>query len=67
MIRVVRILEYTYPDVMTMEQDMNHWIVPAHGARQFGRTTLRCAVLPLEYLPETTELADHEETPELRS
>ena len=64
MIRVVRVLEYMYPDVATMERDMSHWTVPAHGARQFGHTTLRCAVLPLEYLPEETSVDDHAETPE---
>ena len=37
MIRVIRVLEYTYPDVETMERDMMRW-APAspEGARKGG-------------------------------
>jgi len=36
MIRVIRILEYTYPDNITAEEDMAMWAVPANGTRKIG-------------------------------
>jgi hypothetical protein len=39
MIRVTRILEYTYEDNETAEQDMGRWYIPANGTRIVGVPT----------------------------
>lgn len=49
MIRVLRIMEYTYEDAETMVSDMAHWQTPQNGLIHFGdKKTLRCATLPIE-------------------
>lgn len=36
MIRVLRLLEYTYPDNQSAEDDMGRWGVPANGSKKWG-------------------------------
>lgn len=38
-VRVIRILEYVYPDHAAAEQDMAHWKFPAIGMKAFGQGT----------------------------
>lgn len=47
-IRVLRLLEYVYPDAETMEKDRAHWYV--QGDRVQGAVRIRSTVLPLEVL-----------------
>lgn len=35
-IRVLRVLEYDYPDIATMERDMKRWFMPIHGVKEVG-------------------------------
>jgi hypothetical protein len=37
MIRVLRLIEYTYPDNETAEADMQRWGVPANGSKKWGK------------------------------
>lgn len=61
-IRVLRLLEYTYDSVETMEADMAHWTIPANGARNPGSTAkparliICSATLPLEVLLDVEPL-----------
>jgi hypothetical protein len=50
-IRVLRILEYNYPDYEEAEEDMKNWQTPAWGPKQFGDKVIYSAILP-----PTTEL-----------
>lgn len=61
-IRVLRLLEYTYPDVEHMELDMARWAVQ-QGSIRFGSnpTVIKSVVLPLEVL--AVPLAVPEEEP----
>ncbi len=47
-VRVLRLLEYTYPDTEAMADDMARWGVPANGEKLFGRIDrrIKSAVLP---------------------
>lgn len=46
MIRVLRLIEYTYPDAETAERDMSHWLSPAIGVRTYRKgTTFRSTIL----------------------
>jgi hypothetical protein len=47
-IRVLRVLEYVYPDVTTMEKDRLRWTV--QHSIWAGATRIRSTVLPLEVL-----------------
>lgn len=60
MIRVLRLLEYSYPDVAAMERDMALWNIPANGTKGplgVGRT-IKSAVLPLTVLDVDPEPED---------
>lgn len=55
-IRVLRLLEYTYPSVERMEQDMGNWTIPANGTYRTGSTNkIKSATLPLEVLEAEDE------------
>lgn len=41
--KVLRLMEYTYPDVETAEEDMRHWTVS--GAAQFGDKIIRSSII----------------------
>ena len=56
MIRVVRVLEYTYSNQEELEKDMAQWEVPAMGVKECGPTghpfaTIRSGII----LPRTEE------------
>lgn len=53
MIRVLRLMEYVYPDAETAEQDMARWTLqgPASAGWKSGMR-FRSAVLPFEVLPD---------------
>jgi hypothetical protein len=61
-VRVLRLLEYTYASQERAEQDMAHWQIPANGARSIGpasspkRTVIRSAVIPQETIFQEPEL-----------
>jgi hypothetical protein len=48
-VRVLRLLEYVYPDVASMEADMARWHVQT-GTKAHGKKLMRSTVLPLEVL-----------------
>ena len=58
MIRVLRVLEYVYPDAKTAEQDMARWQIPANGSYAAGANKmLKSATFPFEVIEEKqTEL-----------
>lgn len=45
MIRVLRLLEYTYPDNEMAEQDMARWSMPPIGTRVHGKNILGSTIL----------------------
>jgi hypothetical protein len=47
-VRVIRVLEYVYPDAQAAADDQARWVVQA--ARRHGRTFIRSTVLPMEVL-----------------
>lgn len=46
-VRILRLLEYTYPDQETADKDMGHWTVPANGHHGSWPhvTTIRSAII----------------------
>ena len=53
MIRVLRLMEYTYSSVETMEQDMAHWAVPAFGEKRWNENeTIKSATMFPAWEPE---------------
>lgn len=48
-VRVLRLIEYVYPDTKTMQEDMGRWLV-VDGLRSQGLVRIRSTVLPLEVL-----------------
>lgn len=57
-LRVLRLLEYTYPNVEAMESDMGKWAIPANGIRTLGMgqgKAIKSATLPLEVLADIKE------------
>jgi len=75
-VRVIRVLEYDYPDQATAEADMARWGVPANGVRRgWGYpdklrgaadrrgvgTTIRSATTFSETLPHQDEETDDRE------
>lgn len=67
MIRVLRLMEYEYPDVETMDRDMSGWAVPPIGTKNFTHTvrgrTIRSAILPNfgGWMPSEDVLTTHAE------
>lgn len=57
-VRFVRILEYTYGDVLQAERDFHQYSVPLVGVKKFGATTVRSAVTPMEVLSSEQESSD---------
>jgi hypothetical protein len=53
-VRVVRLMEYTYPDIEAADRDMRHWQIPANGARDQGNLTIRSSII-LDAFPDKTE------------
>jgi hypothetical protein len=55
-VRVIRILEYSYPTHAECEADMARWFVPPSGIKRGiglkGQTVIRSAVTLTELLPE---------------
>jgi len=49
-IRVIRIIQITYPSQESYEEDRAHWALPANGSKSFGASSPRfeCATLPSE-------------------
>lgn len=47
-VRVLRVLEYVYPDARTAASDQLNWAI--QGARRHGRTFIRSTVIPPEVL-----------------
>lgn len=45
MIRVLRIIEYTYDNNQRAEEDMARWQVPAIGTRRHGNMTIRSTII----------------------
>ncbi len=47
-VRILRLMEYVYPDHEAAFEDMTHWAVPANGEKSFGQADRRIesAVLP---------------------
>jgi len=55
-IKVLRLLEYTYPSVEAMEKDMQLWFVGANCARQVSANkVIKSATLPIEVLKDLPE------------
>lgn len=56
MIRVLRLMEYVYPDVDAMESDMGRWAIQGKRSVGIGRTTsIKSVVLPLEVFEAAQE------------
>lgn len=54
MIRVVRILEYEFPDNEAAQRSMNNWYVPQTGTKRFGNSVVRSATfIDLSFEPES--------------
>ena len=53
MIRVIRLMEYTYPDVETMDKNMMQWYISPNGSRRITTDRLiRSAVIIEPIFPE---------------
>lgn len=55
MIRVLRLIEYTYDDAEMAEKDMSRWNLPAVGIRRHGPNVVRSTILTdlnFEGMPE---------------
>lgn len=57
MIRILRLIEYTYPDNQMAERDMGNWNFPGFGTKNFGLgTVLRSTIITdLNYEPEVID------------
>lgn len=47
-VRVLRVLEYVYPDAKTAASDQLNWAI--QGSQRHGRTFIRSTVLPMEVI-----------------
>jgi hypothetical protein len=45
--RVLRLLEYTYPDAKAADNDMRHWGIPPIGAAGKGTTVIRSTIMQM--------------------
>lgn len=45
MIRILRLLEYTYEDNERAEEDIGRWQIPAIGTSRHGNMTIRSAII----------------------
>ena len=55
MIRILRIMEYTYEDNDRAEEDMARWQMPSVGTRRHGNMTIKSAIITdLNYTTETS-------------
>lgn len=45
-VELIRILQYTYPDLETADKDLAQWQVPAMGTCRLGLVTIRSAITP---------------------
>jgi len=43
--KVLRVLEYTYPDAVLADVDMKQWEIPPIGAATKGRTVIRSTIM----------------------
>jgi hypothetical protein len=72
-VRVIRVLEYSYPDQATYEADIARWQVPPNGTKNSGQTqinhetgarrkgtVIRSATTLVETMPEGEEPGDGE-------
>jgi hypothetical protein len=61
MIRVLRLIEYTYEDNTRAEEDMARWQIPPIGSRRHGNMTLRSTIITdLNYEPIAEDDAESE-------
>lgn len=45
-VRVLRMIEYTYPDIETADEDIARWNIPANGTRAItGMYSIRSAII----------------------
>jgi hypothetical protein len=44
-VRILRLMEYTYPDNERAERDMMRWAIPPIGGRLHGDMTIRSTIL----------------------
>lgn len=61
-IRVLRVLEYEYPNAETMIADMERWGVPANGTSPYSHSPIRSSTFPPQVVhpapdPRNVELA----------
>lgn len=45
--KVLRLLEYTYPDAEAADGDMKHWEIPPIGTAGKGTTTIRSTIMQM--------------------
>lgn len=57
-VRVIRILEYVYPDHETAEADMQAWNAPINGVLRHGR---RVKISSATLMPRTTTEDDNDD------
>jgi hypothetical protein len=62
-VRVIRVLEYDYPDQDTYERDMGRWVVPPNGVWRVrhatrAQTTIRSATTFSQTMPHQDEESD---------
>jgi hypothetical protein len=61
-IRVLRLLEYTYDSVESMQRDMQQWKIQG-GLKTGPRVSIRSVTLPLEVLADTPPVAEKTASP----
>jgi hypothetical protein len=65
-VRVIRILEYVYPDHSRCEQDMQRWAVGANSAQRHGDMTISSATMMPRTVGENEQsLGEAQEYPEV--
>lgn len=60
-VKVIRVLEYTFPDQATAEQQLSHLFVPANGVKFVGQTVIRSATTWPEEMPPARQSDNEEE------
>lgn len=55
-VRVLRLLEYVYPNHERAEEDMNRWCIPADGTKPFGTVKISSTTMSVR-----TYTSDEEE------
>ena len=67
MIRVLKILEYTYPDIQAMDADMKNWQfnngfkeyeLKDKETKEIKKYTIKSQTFQLDYIPETPTIYD---------